>query len=82
MVSPMKENTSLTSDFGTDPILDRYLRAYELSRAFASREMARRVVKAGWIKAVVQTKRYSIYPREQVAAAQKRLERGELPPLI
>ena len=56
------------------------LRARELSRAFASREIARRVVKAGWIKSVISAKRYTIYKRLDVEAAQARMERGEMPP--
>jgi hypothetical protein len=76
----MKEISRLTFSFGTDPVVDRYLRARELSRAFASREIARRVVKAGWIKAVHQGKRYTIFLRVEVEAAQTRMERGEMPP--
>jgi hypothetical protein len=77
----MSNNSSTSGGVpGTDPTVHRYLRAYELSRAFASREIARRVVKAGWIKAVISAKRFTIYLRVEVEAAQARMERGEMPP--
>lgn len=65
---------------GTDPILHRYIRANELPSAFASPWVAKRVIRAGWITPVVKGKRFTIYLRVDVEAAQVRMERGEMPP--
>lgn len=63
-------------------IEEAWVRARELPTLFKSDGLARRVVHARWMIPIIKAKRMTIYKLRDVIKARRRIERGELPPLI
>ncbi len=57
------------------------LSSEKVRRALGSPRMFQRVVRAGWLKPL-GTSRDNVYPVSRVIEVQRRLESGELPPLL